>query len=169
MVNSTEYDSKDRMSFGELHGESLSNPFLRQIVNLRNKYDSLGLAFQPCGVTNYSQGSHTDHSDGGGCYVTTACLDSLGLSRDSLEMKAMKVLTNVHVLGSFSGKRDYITYQKKGPRIVSAINSRDDSKSIWQGVYEKIGEVTQSILSEDYAKGHKQYKDLILGLEAQFA
>jgi len=116
-------------------------------------------------------GSSGGGSSSGGscCYITTACLDALGLPRNSLEMQAMKVLTRGYILKSFSGKREYVQYGRKAPGIVQAINSREDALSIWERVYEKVREVTTSVLSGNYAKGHQQYKDLVLGLEEKFA
>jgi len=118
-----------------------------------------------------SSGSSSGCSSGGsgGCYVTTACLDALNLPRDSLEMKAMKTLTKEHILKSFTGKRDYVSYQRKGPAIVQAIESQKDSRRIWQEVYAKIKDVTSSVMSGNLSEGHALYKELILGLEKQFA
>jgi len=156
-------------SFGALDSSELKNPLLKQIAELYNKYSSGDLAFQTSGCGMHSKGSHHNHSKGGGgCYVTTACLDALGLPRDSLEMKAIKVLTRDHVLKSFSGKRDYVSYQTKGPAIVQAIASQENPQGIWDGIYQRLGDVTASVLSNDYEKGHNQYKELILGLEKQF-
>ncbi len=117
--------------------------------------------------------SSSGGSSGGGgssscCYVTTACLDALGLPRDSLEMRAMKLLTKEHILKSFSGKRDYVWYGRNGPAIVRAIESRPDSKAIWKGVYEKLRDVTSSVLSKNYEGAHRLYKGLVFGLEEQF-
>lgn len=123
-------------------------------------------------VSSSSGGGSSGGDSGGGggscCYVTTACLDALGLSRDSLELRAMKTLTNNHILQSFSGKRDYVLYQRKGPAIVQAIESREDSQGIWKRVYESLRDVTTSVLSGNYERGHQSYKELILGLEKQF-
>ncbi|MBU3913383.1 MAG: hypothetical protein KKE50_04800 [Nanoarchaeota archaeon] len=115
-----------------------------------------------------SGGSSGGDSGGSCCYVTTACLDALGLPRDSLEMRAMKTLTREHILKSFSGKRDYVLYGRKGPLIVQAIGAREDSQGIWKRIYEKLQDVTSSVLSSNYERGHQLYKELILGLEAQF-
>ena len=116
-----------------------------------------------------SGGGGSEGSGGSCCYVTTACLDALGLSRDSLELRAMKVLTKEHILKSFSGKRDYVSYQRKGPAIVQAIESREDSQNIWEKTYGKLKDIANNIISGNYEKGHQMYKELILGLENQFA
>jgi hypothetical protein len=114
-----------------------------------------------------SRGCSSDSN--GGCYITTACLDAMDLPRNSLEMQAMKILTKEHILKSFSGKVDYVRYGKKAPGIVQAIESREDAPVIWKGVYERLKEVTTNVLSGAYARAHEQYKDLVLGLEKQFA
>jgi len=103
------------------------------------------------------------------CYITSACLDSMNIPMDCLEMKAMKTLTKDYILKSFSGKRDYVTYGKKEPKIVEAIRARPNSQRIWEEVYGKLREITSTIVSGDYQKGHSQYKELVLGLEAKFA
>ena len=87
---------------------------------------------------------------------------------DGLEMKAMKTLTKNHILTTFSGKRDYVEYQRRGPVIASAIQSREDSDSIWRDVYENLKKVTAKVLSGDYTGGHESYKGLMLSLENQF-
>ncbi|HME86892.1 MAG TPA: hypothetical protein VKE88_00585, partial [Candidatus Nanoarchaeia archaeon] len=68
---------------------------------------------------------------------------------------------------SFQGKRDYVTYGRKAPAIVQAIRARSDAPTIWQEVYGRLKEITTTI-SQSYAEGHKQYKELVLGLESQF-
>jgi hypothetical protein len=111
----------------------------------------------------------TEQSNPSCCYITSACLDAMHLPRDSLEMKAMKLLTREHILKTFAGKRDYVAYGRKAPAIVSAIRSREDSQRIWERVYETLRNITATITSGDYQQGHAQYKDLVLRLESEFA
>jgi len=149
--------------------EDIENPLVRKIVERYNELVKQGIS---CGTMNdYNKGNHTKHSKGGsgGCYVTTSCLDALDLPKDSLEMKAIKVLTIDHILKSLKGKKDYVLYGRRAPRIVEAIESRSDSQNIWRRVYGKLKEITESVLSEDYEKGYRDYKELVSGLERQYA
>lgn len=107
-------------------------------------------------------------SSGGGCYVTTACLEALGLPKDSLELKAMKTLTKEHILKSFKGKRDYVAYQRRGPAIAQAIDAREDSQNVWKRIYERLQDVSASVVENNYEGAHNLYKDLMLSLEKQF-
>ncbi len=155
------------MNLPRLDCSELRNPLVRQLIEKYNEYSQQGISCDR--MRSHNKGSHSNHSKGGGgCYITSACLDAMGLPRDSLELIAMKVLTKEHILKSFQGKRDYLSYGRKGPAIVQAIESRNDSHGIWKQVYEKLKDITATILSNDYEKGHGQYKDLVLGLEEAY-
>ena len=112
-------------------------------------------------------GSESSEKSESCCFITTACLRALNLPEDSLEFKAMKVLTKEHILKSMQGKRDYITYNRIAPAIVGRIESRDDSKKIWSKVYESLSSVAQLVFQERYAEGHSEYKRLVKELEVQ--
>jgi hypothetical protein len=102
------------------------------------------------------------------CYIVSACLDDLGIPRNSQEMQAMKQLTKEHILNSFSGKRDYVSYGRIGPKIVDSIRSREDSKQVWGNIYKKLTDVASVVFEGKYEEGHQQYKSLVLGLEKKF-
>jgi hypothetical protein len=102
------------------------------------------------------------------CYITSACLDDLDLSRDCPEMQAMKTLTKEHILKSFSGKRDYVRYGKIAPRIVQSVRSKSDYRETWKQVYETLREVTCAVASGNYVEGQRKYKAMVLGLESRF-
>lgn len=102
------------------------------------------------------------------CYITSACLEDLGLSTDSLEMTAVKILTKGHILRSFKGKRDYLTYARRAPAIVQAIRASSDFKRIWTQVYVALNEVTSAVASKRYEEGYQKYKSIVLKLERLF-
>jgi len=113
-------------------------------------------------------GTGETHDNSSCCYLTSACLDSMGIPRTALEMKAMKVLTKNYILKSFAGKRGYVTYRKRAPTIVRAINSITDSQETWIRVYEILKEVTSDVISGRYEEGYQKYKSLFFGLEDKF-
>ena len=95
------------------------------------------------------------------CFITTACLRALGKPQDSLEFRAMKVLTKEHILKSMQGKRDYVRYGRQAPKIVQAIEARPDANEIWRGVYKTLGEVADFVLSGRREEGYQSYKQLV--------
>ena len=102
------------------------------------------------------------------CHLTTACLKALNLPEDSLEFKAMKILTKEHILKSRQGKRDYILYNRNSPRIVNEIETRNDSQEIWRKVYEKLRNVARLVFNGNYEKGYQSYKSLVNELNEHF-
>ncbi|MEK6953269.1 MAG: hypothetical protein AABX29_09740 [Nanoarchaeota archaeon] len=100
------------------------------------------------------------------CYLVTACLDNLGIAREtSLELAAMKQVTKEHILASRQGKRDYLLYQRKGPEIVSKIEARSDSKEIFGRVYDRLKDISRTIFNGELDKGYQDYRGLVLELE----
>lgn len=102
------------------------------------------------------------------CYITSACLDDLGIPRTAPEMMAMKVLTKEHILKSYSGVRDYVRYEKRAPAVVSAIKAREDAPKIWEGVYAGLREVTAKVVGNQFKEAYQAYKNLVIGLEKKF-
>ena len=146
---------------------AIRNPILRGMAGAYN--ESRG-KFISTGVCAHSKGSHSDHSKGGGgggCYLTTACLRALGKPQDSLEFRAMKVLTKEHILKSMQGKRDYVRYGRQAPNIVKAIEARPDASEIWGRVYEKLGEVADLVFSDRREEGYQSYKTLVSELSSK--
>ncbi len=111
------------------------------------------------GETEYYTREEADM--GSCCFITTACLRALGKPQDSLEFRAMKVLTKEHILKSMQGKRDYVKYGKQAPRIVQAIEARPDSREIWGRVYGKLGEISDLVFSDRREEGYQAYKNLV--------
>lgn len=117
--------------------------------NDRGREDSSDTSDKPCG-----------------CYITTACLEARGIPvKDSLEYRTIKDLTKNHILASFSGKRDYVKYNKIGPGIVEAVNARSDSQEIWGGVYSDLQNVSGLVLQGMYEAGHQAYKRMVGSLQ----
>lgn len=107
-------------------------------------------------------------SDDSCCYITTACLKSLGMPEDCLEFKAMKILTKEHILKSRQGKRDYVSYGRKSPAIVKRIEARTDAREIWTGVYEKLKDVAKLVFDKNYEGGYQSYRSLVIDLNERF-
>lgn len=110
----------------------------------------------------------SDSSSSSCCYITSACLDDLGLPRSSPEMKVVKLLTKDFILKSFSGKRDYIMYGRIAPVIVQKIRANNNYLDTWKNVYAQLREIIPTVEQGRYEEGYNQYKSLVLGLEAQF-
>ncbi|MEK6811901.1 MAG: hypothetical protein AABX96_05310 [Nanoarchaeota archaeon] len=110
---------------------------------------------------------NSSDSDSSCCYITTSCLRALDKSQDSVELRAMKVLTREHILKSREGKRDYIKYGRKAPGIVKEIESRPDRMQIWESIYPTLQRIASLVFDGKYEESHRAYKDLVVNLDIQ--
>lgn len=101
---------------------------------------------------------------GGRCFLTTAAVDSLGLSNDCAVLTSLRGFRDQYMLDREFPRRAQVvsSYYRAAPRIVMAIKRREDAESIWRQVYQKSAHVASLIES-----GRKQeaYNALIAGME----
>lgn len=149
----------------------IENPIIKQMFRKYDEYSQQGTLSNRGNICGYSKKGYTvyhKHGGGGGCYLTTACLEAMGIPQEeSQELEAIKLVTKEHVLRSREGKRDYILYHRKAPRIVSKIESRADSRKIWERVYERLRDITQTISNGELERGYQCYKSLVIELDSQ--
>ncbi len=130
------------------------------------KYTGKSVHDTQTGKTEYY--TREEANMGSCCYITTACLDAMNIPQgESLELKAMKIMTKEHILKSMQGKRDYVRYNRKAPRIVSEIEARSDSKQIWGGIYERLQDMARFVFIGKYEEGYQSYKSLVNELDTQ--
>lgn len=102
------------------------------------------------------------------CYLAAACLNAMGLSDKSLEMTAIKVLTEKHILQTSEGKRDFIRYTQIAPNLVRSIQKTQNPYETWAEVYGQFLEISRKVFDGRWFEAHNQYKLLIKGLEKEF-
>jgi hypothetical protein len=183
----TETEDKNNKEYAVNYSRGRTGDFIRDSFNDWEDPDSIEFKAYRAGQEDrrkygYSSETGDGSSDGpttsdeptssGGsdscCYIVGACLDDLGLPRNSLEMRAMKQLAKNHILKSFSGRRDYVRYGKIGPSIVTAIRARTNSQGTWEKVYETLQGIAPQIYEGKYQEGYQRYKTLVLDLESKF-
>ena len=158
-------EEREAYEEGQFHREHPVGGFIADLVQPWRHSDSEEEAYDKSLNGEQLDGDKKDDSC---CYITSACLKSLGLTQNSLEFKAMKTLTKEHILKSRQGKRDYIIYGRKAPGIVERIGARIDAEKIWEKAYEKLETITELVLSGRYEEGYQSYKSLVIELGEQF-
>ncbi|MCD7957295.1 MAG: hypothetical protein LUG93_16430 [Lachnospiraceae bacterium] len=110
-----------------------------------------------------------DSSSGGGCYITTACVEYKGLADDCHEMTVLRQFRdklsaedeNLHVLME--------EYYEKAPRIVERINADCDRDSILADIYENMVLKCVNLMeSGNVEEGVRVYLDNFRALEAKY-
>lgn len=115
-----------------------------------------------CGSTRSSEAS-------GSCFITTACVVSKGLPDDCYELTTLrtwrdKLEAEDKVLAE--KVKDYYTY---APKIVAKINSLENSKEIYNEIYEKLVLKTVELLNENkIPEAAEHYLKFYLSLKEKY-
>lgn len=121
-----------------------------------------------------SNDSNSDNSNssssGGGCFITTATLQSIGKSDNCIELNCFRNFRDNWLLNQPNGKEMISEYYVVAPKIVSVINSLPDSDKIYQDIwigsilpcFKLINELSYSQATEIYCKVVKDLKSTYL-------
>ncbi|MEK6842235.1 MAG: CFI-box-CTERM domain-containing protein, partial [Nanoarchaeota archaeon] len=74
--------------------------------------------------------SSGESGGGGGCYLTTACVSSRGLSDNCLELNVLRSFRDRILLQTPSGRKAVKKYYQIAPEVVQSINEKDNSSEI---------------------------------------
>ena len=88
---------------------------------------------------------------GGGCYITTACVEVMGLEDDCHELRALRRFRDKHMLATIENCMKVADYYIHAPAIVEILDKREDKAAFYQDVYEKfILKAVEAIDNYDY-------------------
>ena len=88
------------------------------------------------------------------CYITTATCIALGKEDNCPEIMQLKNYRDTWLIHAPDGKELISSYYELAPKIVTAINQRDQAKEIYRRVYQDYLEEIMSLLTE------KRYEDV---------
>ncbi|KXT70142.1 hypothetical protein SGODD07_01612 [Streptococcus gordonii] len=104
--------------------------------------------------------------DDGGCYLTTATVDFMGLADDCEELTILRKFRDTYLQLSIQGKKDIEHYYSVAPKIVAAINHSESKNKILNDLYNNlILGCIKLIKSGNLDGAYKKYKDYTLTLE----
>lgn len=122
---------------------------------------SNGGRWQDSGWSNSSNGGHwTDqgwNNSGSGCYVTTACVDHVGLADDCEEMEILRHFRDLLVEQDEEFREAVLEYYRKAPIIVQKINDSETKDEELEYLYVNLVQKCVELLKEeryDEAKEH---------------
>lgn len=109
-------------------------------------------------------------SGSSGCYLTTACVDVMGLSDDCTELQSMRLLRDEYIMREVEdGKKIIDDYYLTAPVIVSEINKQSDSEEIWKNIYqEEIKPCVDLIKHQKYEQALSKYQEMTQRLSKQY-
>lgn len=104
-----------------------------------------------------------------GCYLTTACVKSKGLSDDCIELSTLRKFRDEYILNLENGEKDIKEYYDTAPYIVSAINSSDNCNDVYNKLYsEIILPCIDLINNKNYKEAYIKYKNMVRLLEKKY-
>ena len=82
--------------------------------------------------------SKSSDSNSSGCYLTSACVEAVGLADDCLELTTLRAFRDKWLSNQPDGEKDIEKYYKVAPRIVEEIHARIDCQQILKSIYEEM-------------------------------
>ena len=114
----------------------------------------------------YYQNKSDMSSTSGGCYRTSACVQFKGLPDDCVELQTLRRFRDEYVRSTPTGNREIEHYYCVAPKVVDAINGREDTSDIWETIYnELVVPCVNHIKKEEYSAALDLYRHYSIGLE----
>ena len=107
-------------------------------------------------------------SSSGGCYLTTACVNAMGLSDNCLELNLLRNFRDRILMPTSKGRQAVREYCRIAPKIVQAVNEQEDAQNIWRDTYRDIRRAVSLILSGDFEEAFEHYKRMTSKLQSKY-
>lgn len=111
---------------------------------------------------------NSSSSSDSSCYLTTACVNVMGLPNNCLELQVLRKFRNKILMPTSRGKKAVQEYHKLAPEIVQSIDGRGNAEYIWQQIYTNIRHAVSLVLNKDFEGAFKHYKEITLNLKDKF-
>lgn len=116
-----------------------------------------------------SRGEQLDEDKGsGGCFLTTACVESVGLHDNCYELTILRKFRDTYVIQLPDGHVHLDEYYRLAPLILIAINTRHDREAILQRIYQTIQRVILLIEQAQFESAFFEYQELFKALKVEF-
>lgn len=108
-------------------------------------------------------------SSSGGCYLTSACVVSRGLPDNCYELELLRKYRDTWLKDSEGGLAVIAEYYAMAPKIVEAIDKRDNKDSIYDSIYRKmVLPCVQYIEEKKYQEALELYRNMTLKLREEY-
>jgi len=105
---------------------------------------------------------------GGCCYITTACVDSMGLSDDCDELTTLRNFRDTYLMNKDNGQELIDLYYSNAPQIVASIHRRPDKELILKELFGIIKNCVNAIKAGDNEYAFQTYCDMVLKLKEEY-
>lgn len=123
----------------------------------------------PCNPCNPDQWRDGGNSSGGGCFITSACVETLNLPDDCDELQTLRVLRDKRKLYDQQFSALVEEYYRIAPAIVSAIDHMPDRLARYRDIYERMVVPCVAMVKQNRENDAVQlYTDTVLELKCRY-
>jgi hypothetical protein len=124
-------------------------------------------------VSSSESATSSGHSDAGvggsECFLTTACTTAAGLPDDCPELRAMRELRDDYIVSFADGRANVREYYKFAPKIVAAVDAREDARAIWHETLRRIREIKKMVDAGKMETAYQHYIRLYYAMKRYVA
>lgn len=120
--------------------------------------------------TGYSECPHMKgSSSGSGCFLTSACIEAMGLPDDCDELTTLRQFRDGWLKNQPFGQEAIWQYYAIAPQIVNAVRTATDSKQVYRGIYDHmIMPCVQLIRAQKMNQAYETYRQYTAALAKQY-
>ena len=97
---------------------------------------------------------------GGGCFITQACVDTMGLEDDGRVLTTLRYFRDKYMLADVERCMKVADYYLMAPAIVEAIGKREDKRQIYEQMYrDYVLPAVEAIDNMDYERAMEIYTE----------
>lgn len=109
------------------------------------------------------------NSSGGGCYLTSACVEAKGLTDDCKELTVLRNFRDTYMKNTAEGCTDICEYYHTAPVIVEEIKKLPNSMEIFENIYnELVVPCVKLIENGELEKAYLHYKDYVILMKNKY-
>jgi hypothetical protein len=111
------------------------------------------------GTTDFGDKGGGGGGGGGGCFLTTAAVDHMNEKDDGEVLSTLREFRDTYMKKNKEKSKDVAWYYDNAPKIVAAIDARQDAKSLYTKMYNRyIKKAYRQIKSGDLEEAYTTYK-----------
>jgi len=121
-------------------------------------------------IESYKEGySHTEsQKSGGGCFLTTACVEHAGLADDCHELTVLRSFRDSYVANLARGSEMLAEYYETAPAIVQQIWQDAGSDAVLAGIFATVKKAVELIEREKFSEAFACYEAMFANLKKQY-
>jgi hypothetical protein len=105
---------------------------------------------------------------GGGCYITTATVEVMGLDDDCYELQRLRYFRDKHMMSTIDGCRKVDEYYTNAPAIVDRLKSAPDKVEFFTDIFNNfIVPAVEAIDNENYELAQEIYEQGVMACSAK--